>query len=152
MIPAFLLTQYTLLNHSPPPEYKGTHLHFPEMTTGEMGEPQPVVQDESWVWPGPDGLPLRAVPGKFSVYNYGVAASIGGTESFIASTSSEGLGAGAISGIVIGTVAILVLFAVAFTLLVKHSKESHPYPFVTTPNEERSITGPPSVIYPPSVN
>jgi len=106
----------------PPPVEEGTHLHFPEMTKGEMGEPQPVVKDNSWVWPGPDGLPLRAVPGKFSVYNYGADAFTIGNKG--ATTSSEGLGPGAISGIVIGTVAALVLFAVAFAAMTKRSKES----------------------------
>lgn len=136
----------------PPPAEEGTHLHFPEMTTGGMGEPQPVVKDDSWVWPGPDGLPLRAVPGKFSVYNYGVDASTMGTEAMaLTSTSSEGLGAGAIAGILIGTVAVVMLFAVAFSMLVKHSKESHPIPVVVTPNskmrdlEESSVGAPPSV-------
>lgn len=135
----------------PPPEAIGTHLHFPEMTIGGMGEPQPVVKDESWVWPGPEGLPLRAVPGKFSVYNYGMGASTMGTGALSAS-SEEGLGAGAIAGIVIGTVAVVALFAVAFAILAKHSKESHPMPVVMNPNskmtdsEEASIGNPPSVL------
>ena len=44
-----------------------------------------------------------------------------------------------------------MLFAVAFSMLVKHSKESHPIPVVVTPNskmrdlEESSVGAPPSV-------
>ena len=122
----------------PPPEEIGTHLHFPEMTTGQMGEPQPVVKDSSWIWPGPEGLPLRAVPGMFSVYNYGVPSSMG-------TVGSEGLGPGAITGIAIGTVAAVLLFGAAFLMLVKHDKESHPTVVVMTPHRKTKDLEDPSV-------
>ena len=73
--------------------------------------------------------PLRAVPGKFSVYNYGTPPSMG-------TAGSAGLGPGAITGIVIGTVAAVFLFGAAFLMLVKHDKESHPTAVDMIPNRK----------------